>query len=74
MTDMSIVKTAYWEQIHLGDTPKAALGLATAVYLRSNPHMPFSEARARVSRVLEKRRHRLDYFAKFWRGILRKSV
>ena len=52
MTDISIVKTAYWEQIYLGETTKAALRLATVVYLRRNPHMPFSEALARVSRAL----------------------
>ena len=74
MTDMSNVKLAYWEQIQLGDTPKAALGLATGVYHRRNPHMTVSEARARVSKVLGIKRHRLDKFAKFWRGILRKSV
>ena len=74
MTDISIVKTAYWEQIYLGETTKAALRLATVVYLRRNPHMPFSEALARVSRALGIERHRLYSFAKFWRGILRKSV
>ena len=74
MTDISIIKTAYREQTYLGETTKAALRLTTVAYLQRNPHMPFSEARARVSKVLGIKRHRLDKFAKFWRGILRKSV